>query len=280
MKLGDIEFHIISDGSFWIDGGTVFGVVPKALWARLLTPDEQNRVRFGLNCLLVRAQGKNILLDTGIGTKSNTRRQRIFNMAAGKLTEQLAAHGLTPNDIHYVALSHLHFDHVGGCTLAGPMGKPVVAFPKAQHLVQRAAWEEAVHPSERNAAGYFPEDFMPIEEGRQLELLDGDTEMAPGVWLRVTHGHTAGHQVMVVNAGGHTVAAFADVMPTQHHLPLPWSQSFDVEPNVLLAKKKELLAQAEAERWLLVLDHGLDGERAGYVERTPEGRLKFKPISE
>lgn len=277
MRLGDVQIDMLSDGTMRFDGGAFFGVVPRVLWERLMTPDERNRVTVNLNCPLVRTRGKNILVDTGVGTKHPAKRQSIFAMDAGHLVEQVRLAGLQPEDIDYVVFSHLHFDHAGGATqlLGGESLR--VTFPRAQHLVQRADWEEATHPSERNAAGYYEQDFAPLRHASQLELLDGDTEIAPGVWCKRTGGHTAGHQIVLLEVGGRKACFFGDLIPTRHHLPLAYSQGFDLYPVELIDRKRALLSQAASEQWLVLFDHETE-QRAGYLEPSPEGRYRLRAV--
>ena len=190
MKAGDVDVSLVSDGTIRVDGAAVYGPIPKVAWNPLNPSDSNNRVLAGLNCLLIRSAGKNILVDTGVGNKHPAQRKSMFSMRAGELVNDLRLKGIRAEDIHMVALTHLHFDHSGGCTKAGFGNKPVPTFSKAQYLVQRQDWYEATHHNERNQDLYFYEDFLPLEESNQLELLDGDTEVAPNIWLKVTGGHT------------------------------------------------------------------------------------------
>ena len=277
MKVGNIQLDLLLDGTIKIDGGAFFGVVPRVLWERLLQPDERNRVTLNINCPLIRAGGKNVLVDTGVGTKHPPNRQNIFDMKAGNLVAQVRDHGLEPEEIDYVVFSHLHFDHAGGATYRSSTGQLETTFPKAQYLAQRADWEEATHPTERNAAGYYLEDLEPLQQNNQLELLDGDTEIVPGVWCKLTGGHTAGHQIALLDVAGQKACFFGDLVPTVGHLPLAYSQSFDLYPMDLLSKKRELLLQAEKERWLVTLDHEI-AKPAGYLERGEDGKLRLRPV--
>lgn len=274
MRIGRTEVTFVSDGTIRLDGGAMFGTVPKALWRRWVTADRKNRVTIGLNCLLIKAGGKNILVDTGVGTKHPRRRKTIFAMAAGRLVGDLEEHGLSPADIDMVALTHLHFDHVGGCTQGDGRGKLVPTFPKATYLVQRQDWEEATQTNERTRPAYLPEDFLPLAESKQLTLLDGDTEIAPGVWLKRTGGHTAGHQMVYIDSEGQRAACLGDVLATHHHLPVHYTTAWDLYPLETVAQKVKLLAQAEEEGWLLAFGHGLT-QRSGYLTRQG-GRLTLR----
>lgn len=277
MQVGDVTIEMLSDGTMRFDGGAFFGVVPKILWERSMQPDERNRVAVGLNCPLIKIGGKRIIVDTGVGTKHPEKRRNNFAMEAGRLTEDLRARGLTPADIDYVILSHLHFDHAGGATHRTGTEVLAVTFSKAQHLVQREDWEEATHPNERNAAGYFEEDIEPLKRNNQLELLDGDTEIVPGLWCKKTGGHTAGHQIVVLDVGGRKACFFGDLIPTVAHLPLPYSQGFDLYPVEVLKQKRVLLDQALREQWLVIFDHEQE-QKAGYLEPRGDGRLKLRPL--
>ena len=278
MQLGNVTIDMLSDGTMRFDGGAFFGVVPRILWERLMVPDERNRVTVGLNCPLIRIGGKNIIVDTGVGTKHPEKRRNNFAMRGGQLLENVKASGLTPSDIDYVIFSHLHFDHAGGATYRTATESLAVTFPKAQHLVQKEDWEEATHPNERNGAGYFEEDIEPLKRNNQLELIDGDTEILLGLWCRKTGGHTAGHQIVVIAVDGRKGCFFGDLIPTVAHLPLPYSQGFDLYPVDVLKQKRTLLDQALKEQWLVFFDHET-GDRAGYLEPRGDGRVKIKPIS-
>ena len=275
MKVGNVEISLLSDGTIRLDGGALFGVVPKVIWNTLSRADRRNRVRMGLNCPLIRAGGKTILVDTGVGNKHPPRRRTMYDMRAGGLASDLRAHGLAVEDVDTVVLTHLHFDHAGGCTRPGFGDKPVPTFPKATYLVQRKDWHDATHPSERTRAGYIPEDFMPLETSGQLELLEGDTEIAPGVCLKVTGGHTSGHQIVFIDSGDQRVACLGDVLPTAHHLPLPYITAWDMYPLDTLARKSQILDQAVKESWLLIFGHG-DGLKAGTPVRR-DGKLIIEP---
>ena len=275
VKEGEAELSVVSDGTMRIDGGALYGVVPKVRWSTFDSPDGKNRVTVGLNSLLIRTGGQNILVDTGCGNKHPTHRQKLLAMKAGKLGSDLKAQGLGVEDIDLVVLTHLHFDHVGGCTRRVSGDKEVATFPKATYLVQQQEWFDATHTSERTRYSYFPEDFLPLEESSQLKLIDGDTEIAPNVWLSVTGGHTAGHQMVLVETGGHRVAYLGDLLPTHHHLPLPYIASWDAYPSDTLESKRRLLAQAEEEHWLLFFGHGVE-PRSGYLVRR-DGRIALDP---
>ena len=288
MRLGRVNISIVSDGTLRMDGGSMFGVTPKALWSRWLPPDRKNRVEVALNCLLIRAGGKNVLVDTGVGTKHGARARSIFRLRGGQLLAGLSQHGLQPEDIDLVVLTHLHFDHVGGCTYYRAGGyrsggrqkaqdlAPV--FPKATHLVQGADWREATETNERTSRAYYPEDFMPLADAKQLELVAGDTELLPGLWLRRSGGHTAGHQIVCLESEGERAATFGDLIPMPEHLPLNYLTAFDLYPLDTLDAKRELLAAAERENWLLLFSHSVE-RPAGRLIRDERGRPDLVPVA-
>jgi glyoxylase-like metal-dependent hydrolase (beta-lactamase superfamily II) len=276
MRLGSVELKLVSDGVIRMDGGSMFGVVPKTIWGRMRPADRQNRVELGLNCLLIRTAGKNVLVDTGVGTKHSPRVRDIFQMKAGKLVANLAQEGLAPQDIDLVVLTHLHFDHAGGCTRYNRQGNPEPVFPRATYLAQQRDWTEATHTNERMRAAYLPQDFLPLEEARQLELLDGDAELLPGLWVRRTGGHTNGHQKVYIESQGEKAACLGDVLPLPQHLPPHYVTAFDVCPLDTVEAKRRWLGQAEQENWLLIFGHGTD-QKAGYLTRNDEGRLELSP---
>jgi glyoxylase-like metal-dependent hydrolase (beta-lactamase superfamily II) len=273
VKFGATSVSIVSDGTLLLDGGSVFGQVPKSLWELHMKPDRKNRVRLGLNCLLIQTPSTNILVDTGVGSKRTERLKDAYGLNGNKLLKGLKKEGLSARDIDVVVLTHLHFDHSGGCTKLDRSGNAVPTFPKAKYLVQRACWEEANNPNERSQYAYQEEDFLPLEESGVLTLLDGDTEIIPGVTAKVTHGHSDGHQIVLVEAGSERIAYLGDLIPTSYHLPPPNIAAFDQYPNDTLAEKRQILSTAIDRGWLLIFGHAFE-QRAGYVEQR-NGRSQF-----
>jgi len=257
---------IISDGVIKMDGGSMFGQVPKVAWESSVVTDRKNRMTLGLNCLLLQVAGQNVLVDTGIGSKEI---DQDLGLVPSRLLKGLKGVGLTPKDVSAVVLSHLHFDHSGGCTRLDRTGKLVTTFPKAKYYVQRACWDEACNPNERCQGSHRSENFLPIEERGQLELLDGDTEIMPGLNVIVTDGHALGHQIVMFQHGGERVVFLGDIVPTPHHLKMVAISAFDSSPEKTLEQKRDLLKQAEQQGWLLVFSHGHD-IKAGYLERRGE----------
>lgn len=268
--------RLISDGIIKFDGGSMFGRVPKTAWENKVSTDRRNRMTMGLNCALIRISGKWVLIDTGVGSKELDNEKETYGLVPSRLTKELRALEVYPKDIDVVILTHLHFDHSGGCTRQDRSGNLVPTFSKAKYIVQRACWEEASSPNERCSDIHREEDFYPIEERGQLELIDGDQEIFPGLSVKVTDGHSRGHQVVLLHHGGERIAFMGDLVPTPYHLDLGAISAFDQFPERTLEQKRELLAQAEKDGWLLVFSHGHD-QKAGYLERIGSN-ARFRPV--
>ncbi|MBI3272601.1 MAG: MBL fold metallo-hydrolase [Planctomycetes bacterium] len=265
MNFGDFHLASLSDGVFRLDGGAMFGIVPKPLWKKRAPPDRLNRITLGLRPLLIRTGTKNILVDTGIGAKDDLKFRRMFAVRQQEhLTASLAAEGLAPQDVDLVILTHLHFDHTGGSTLPGPDGSAIPAFPRARYVVQRGEWEDALHPTERSRASYLPPNFLPLQERGLVDFVEGDVEVAPGVRVLVTGGHTRHHQAVLVESAGRKAIYFGDLIPTTAHVDLPYIMGYDLDPLQTLLKKKELVPRAAQEGWLCFFEH--DAARpAGFI---------------
>jgi glyoxylase-like metal-dependent hydrolase (beta-lactamase superfamily II) len=255
VNVGALKIEIISGGAFKLDGGGMFGVVPRALWSRLYAPDEAGRIQLETNCLLVRAGSELMLVDTGNGSKLNAKEREIFDVAPGNpLLEHLAARGVDPADITTVLLTHLHMDHVGGAShLDGDQA--VASFPNARFVVQRQEWEDAVTNRSHMRTSYKPENLAPLEATGRLVLLDGDAEVAPGVSVRVTGGHTRAHQCVRFQSQGEGAVFLADVCPTPAHLRQAYNMAYDMEPYATMQAKAALLEEAEREGWTVLFDH-------------------------
>jgi glyoxylase-like metal-dependent hydrolase (beta-lactamase superfamily II) len=269
---GSVAVRVISDGSFLLDGGPVFGPVPKVLWERQAKPDRKNRVRLGLNSLLVKTPQANILVDAGIGNKEPEVCREIYGHSSSKLLRNLRAQGVTARDVDYVILTHLAFFHCGGATRLDREGNIVPTFPKAKYLVQRTAWNEAFNPNERTVPNLGPgiNHLRVLEERGMITFLDGDTDIVPGVQVMVTDGYSEGHQIVLVNTGSERIVYLSNLIPTPNHLPLPYITAFDRFPDQTLAMKKSMLDKCEREGWLMVFAHGYH-ETAGYLERRRSG---------
>ena len=253
MKFGAFQLHAISDGSFMLDGGQIFSVVPKALWEKNTPADARNRIRLGLTCLLVQTGRHNILVETGIGDKFDSKFSDIYGVDHSQtLPGELQKLGVAPADIDIVINTHLHFDHCGW-NMRYQDGELVPTFPRARYFVQRGEWEDALHPTERNRASYVEKYFAGAEA--QTEFLDGDAEIVPGVRVEVAAGHTRCMQCVRVESEGDTAYFPSDLVPTDAHLPFPWMTSFDLYPLETLANKKRFLPELAAAKALLVFAH-------------------------
>ncbi len=278
--LGDFELTVVSDGTYFLDGGAFFGVVPKTMWSKKVTPDEQNRLETGLNSLLVRTGKKNILIETGIGNKLSEKMVHIYKQPA-KLLDNLHAAGVAPEDIDIVINTHLHFDHCGWNTVR--RGDRVVAtFPNAKYYVQQKEWEHGRLQLERDAVSYMSPNYDPLLETGQMVLLNGDLELLPGVSVKVFPGHTANMQAVIIESGGgnekKTACYISDLIATSHHLDVTWVMAFDLFPLETIESRKKYYAQAIPERWLTVFTHD-DQTPWGYVERGERGKLKLKTLT-
>ncbi len=278
--LGDFELTVVSDGTYFLDGGAFFGVVPKTLWSKKAAADGQNRLDAGLNSLLVRTGNKNILIETGIGNKLPDKLVQIYKQPA-KLLDNLHAAGVAPEDIDIVINTHLHFDHCGWNTVR--RGDQVVpTFPKAKYYAQRGEWEHGRLQLERDAVSYMSPNYDPLIESGQMVLLDGDQEISPGVSVRVFRGHTANMQAVIIESGEgkekKKACYISDLIPTSAHLDLTWVMAFDLFPLETIESRKKYYAWAIPERWLTVFTHD-DLMPWGYVERGERGRLGLAKLT-
>ncbi|MDP1571792.1 MAG: methylmalonyl-CoA epimerase [Vicinamibacterales bacterium] len=268
--LGDLELVTLSDGFFALDGGAMFGVVPRPLWETRLPPDDRNRIPLGMRPLLVRGD-QNVIIDAGCGDKMDAKSAAIYGLErAYHLDHSLAEAGLTAEDIDVVVASHLHFDHVGGFTATAADGRLVPRFPKARYIAHRQEWEDATHPHERNRASYLQENFVPLMEAGVLTLVDDGAEVAPGIRYRRSGGHTMHHQVVTIASGGRTAVFVADMFPTSAHLPAPWVMGYDLYPMDTLAFKRAFTREAIDGEYLIFFEH--DPSLAAGVIREKDGK--------
>jgi glyoxylase-like metal-dependent hydrolase (beta-lactamase superfamily II) len=274
VKLGDLEFHILPDGHVLLDGGAMFGVIPKPMWEKKMPADARNRITLSMNCLLISAGGKRILVETGAGDKLNAKLRDIYGLDGPRLTDRLRDYSLKPEDIDIVIDTHLHFDHCGGNTRV-ENGKAIPAFPNAQYFVQKGEYDHALAPTERDRASYFPENYVPIAEAGRLTLLETDKVIAPGVEVIRVPGHTANMQCVKLTGGGKTAFLFADLVPTTAHLSLPWIMGYDLYPMTTLENKKKWIPEVLREGWLALFAHDANVPAAWLRER--EGRWEAEP---
>ena len=275
MNYGGNSVNILSDGTLRVDGGYAFGQVPRTEWETQIKPDRRNRVRFAMNSMVIKTPNANILVDTGAGNKRTDQLKESHHINGNKLIRNLKEVGLNARDIDIVVLTHLHFDHSGGCTKLNRSGDAVPIYPKARHIVQEKCWIEAVSPNERFQSIFHQDDFMPLEEKGLIELVDGDSEIAPGVTLKVADGPSKGHQMVLVDMGSERVVFASDLIPTSHHLQANFIAAADEFPNETLVQKKELIDMAMREGWIIVFGHGQE-HRSGYVEEW-NGRPHLLP---
>jgi glyoxylase-like metal-dependent hydrolase (beta-lactamase superfamily II) len=275
--IGALRVHALQAGLQQLDGGAMFGVVPKNLWERKIPADARNRIPLGMRCLLIEHPDALVLVDTGVGDKESEKFMSIYGIEnaplglAGptQLESALAEAGFAPADVRLVISSHLHFDHAGGNTRRDEDGAPVLAFPNASYVARRGEWDWAHTTNERTAASYFAHNYEPVRAAGRLELVDDDREVLPGITLRRTPGHTPHHQGILVESGGERLFYLADLAPTVAHVPLPWIMGYDVEPLVTLETKRRVWAEAAAERWTVMFEH--DATHA-FGRIVPDGR--------
>jgi glyoxylase-like metal-dependent hydrolase (beta-lactamase superfamily II) len=278
MKLGAFDIYPVTDGRFRLDGGAMFGVVPKVLWEKCCDADEQNRVPLSLTCLLIRAHGKNILVDTGLGSKENDKFHHMFAVdRTPTLLESIKRFGLAREDIHMVINTHLHFDHAGGNTIQSGHGTVKPSFPKAAYYVQQGEFDDAARANERTKASYRQANFIPLADVNQWEFLHGDTELLPGITTIVTAGHTRCHQAVKIESEGQVAFFPGDLIPTVSHLPLPYIMGYDLFPIQTLETKRWVLDRAFEQKWLLLFEHD-PLIQAGYVRRDQEGKYFLREV--
>ena len=259
--VGRLTVHAIQAGGQQLDGGAMFGVVPKPLWERKIPADARNRIPMGMRCLLVEHDVGLVLVDTGLGNKETPRFHELYGVENGgaegrtALEDGIRAAGHRLEDVRLVVNTHLHFDHGGGNTYRDAAGAVRPSFPNARWVVQAGEWHYATHTNERTAASYLAPNFVPLHEAGLLDLVDGEAEIVAGIRALPTPGHVPFHQSVLVESAGETLCFLGDVVPTAAHLPLPWIMGYDVEPLRTLESKRTLLARAEAEGWLLVFEH-------------------------
>jgi len=256
MQLGEFRLNVVSGGRFWMDGGAMFGVVPRVVWSRHVQPDSQHRIPQDANCLLVDTGRHKVLIDTGYGSKLSAKEKDIYSAEEGSpLIDSLARVGITPQEIDTVIFSHLHFDHAGGGTELAGDGNLRPTFPNAQYVVQRREWMLATADLPELRGSYPPDNLRPLRDADCLRLIDGDVEIVPGVHSIVTGGHTPGHQSVLVENGGHAAVYLGELCPTQVHLPIRWGMAYDFDVMQLRRKKAELLGMIADRDWWAFFDH-------------------------
>ncbi len=279
IHVGSIKVHALEAGLQWLDGGAMFGVVPRPLWEKRISPDERNRIPLALRCLLIEAPNALVLVDTGVGNKEGEKFRNIYGLdndgSPTRLEDALASLGHEPRDVDFVVNTHLHFDHAGGNTVLREDGAMEASFPRARYVIQQGELNFAMTPNERIQASYMRKNFGPLLEEDRVDPVGGETLLVEGVRLLTTPGHTPYHQSVVVESQGEKGIFLADLCPTVAHLPLPWIMGYDVEPLVTLATKKALWDPMKEEGWTLLFQHDAtvpwgrldpDQEQAALVE--------------
>ena len=276
LRLGSLELVPILDGYFALDGGAMFGVVPKPLWQRVAPADQRNRIRLAMRAWLVRRGEATVIIDAGAGDKLDAKAADIYGFdGVSSLERSLAEAGVGVDDIDVVIASHLHFDHAGGFTVRDPDGRVRPRFPGARYIVRRGEWEAALAPHERNRASYFAENYVPLRDAGVLHLHDEDAEVVPGVRVRRTGGHTRDHQIVYIESAGETAVFVADLLPTAAHLPLPYIMGYDLYPMETLEFKRGFLAEAVQRSYVILFEHD-PSIAAGRNVAGADGRLAVR----
>lgn len=280
MQVGDYRVEIVPDTEFRLDGGAMFGVVPRNLWSKVCPPDEHNRIRMNMNCVFIDTGSERILIETGIGDKWSDKHKLIYGIARHRSLadslKSITGHG--PEEISIVINTHLHFDHAGGNTRVDESGRIVSTFANARYFVSGAELEHAESPSERDRASYLPENWMVLKQSGQLETKDADYEVVPGLFMETHAGHNRTMQCWRLQRGNQTVFGFADLVPMRPHIDLPWIMGYDLFPLETLEAKKKLLPEAAREGWLCLFYHDPDAPFCYVVSEDGKFRaLRYEP---
>ncbi len=278
MKFGDYRVEIIPDCEFRLDGGAMFGVVPRNLWSLVAPADDQNRIRMNMNCLFIEGAGERILIDTGIGEKWSDKYRGMYGIDRSRsLDDSLKAiAGVSAADITIVINTHLHFDHAGGNTKFDESGSAMPSFSNARYFVAGAEYEHAEAPSERDRASYFSSNWQPLKESGQLELRESEYEVIPGLRMQTYAGHNRSMQCARLETGGANLFAFADLVPTRAHVPFAWVMGYDLYPVETVEAKKKLIPQAARENWTCLFYHDPDQAMGRIVE--VDGKFRVAPL--
>jgi glyoxylase-like metal-dependent hydrolase (beta-lactamase superfamily II) len=276
LTLGDFELSIFSDGTYPLDGGAFFGVIPKIMWSRKVAADERNYVQAGLNSLLIRTGKQNVLVETGMGNKLSERMVKFYGQPAQLLTN-LAAAGIAPKDIDIVINTHLHFDHCGWNTVRDKTGKIVPTFPRAKYYAPEGEWQYARKPSDRDSISYIPDNYDPLVQSGQMTLLKGGEEIVPGISVKTFPGHTANMQAVIVESAGRTACYISDLIPTTAHIDITWGMAFDLYPLQTIESRKHYYAKAISEKWLTIFTHDPNTPWA-YVEKDESGKMVAREV--
>jgi glyoxylase-like metal-dependent hydrolase (beta-lactamase superfamily II) len=282
LQIGRVKLFLVNDGLMWLDGGGAFGLTPRVIWEKLLTPDVLNRVPLCLGCLLIQTDGKTILVDTGLGNHLTKKQRRNFGLIreGDDVIQALARLGVRPEAVDIVINTHLHADHCGGnTTRLGDSTEIIPTFPNAEYWIQRLEWADAVFPNERTRAAYLSENFLPIEASGQLRLLNGDTRLSNEIRTVVTRGHTRAHQSLVIESEGEVALFTGDLATLAVHFErLAWVTAYDVEPLETIETKRAWQRWALERNALLIFPHDTQTPIAR-LQEDPQGRIRIKPVS-
>ena len=277
LKLGDFQIFSLVEGRFHLDGGAMFGIVPKIMWEKLIPPNDKNLVPLDTNLLLVKTKGKNILIDSGLGDVFTERERKIYAAYnPSNLDVGLLSLGVKPEEIDMVILSHLHADHACG-TVKTENGKELPRFKRAKVVVQKSEWEDALNPDERTAAGYLMNHLSILDEYKVLELVEGEAEILPGIKVVKTGGHTEGHQGVEISGNGEKLIYYGDIVPTSHHLKPHYGASLDLYPRQTMQVKKKIIPEAIGREWYIAFDHDLKIKIAK-LKKDKEGAIYAEPV--
>jgi glyoxylase-like metal-dependent hydrolase (beta-lactamase superfamily II) len=278
MQFGDYRVEIVPDCEFRLDGGAMFGVVPRSLWSKFCPPDERNRIRMSMNCVLIDTGKERVLIETGIGDKWSDKHRTMYGIDRKRsLAESVEAiAGVNPQDVTIVVNTHLHFDHCGGNTIQDQSGETRAQFPNARYFVSQAEYEHAESPGDRDKASYFPENWRPLKEDGRLELKPQTYEVVNGLTMETYPGHNRSMQCWRLQTGGQTLFGFADLVPMRAHVPFAWVMGYDLYPVETVEAKKKLLPQAARENWRCLFYHDPDQPLAKIIEQDG----KFVAISQ
>jgi glyoxylase-like metal-dependent hydrolase (beta-lactamase superfamily II) len=278
ISLGQFEIYGLRDGLFYLDGGAMFGVVPKTLWEKKFPADDKNRIKLALNSILIKTAKALILVETGIGSDLDPKFYDYYSVEREPgLVLSLEKLGYQTEDIDFVINTHLHFDHCGGNTYKDEKGEDIPTFPKARYIIQKGEWEYALHPTERDKSSYLEQNFLPLEKHGLLQLVDGNNEISEGIEVIVVPGHTARHQCVKASSEGKFFFFLGDLVPTSAHVGLSYIMSYDLFPQETLQKKKKYFEQAIEEDWILAFNH--DPEHFFGKVKKVNNKYTFEPLS-
>ncbi len=271
MNAGKYEIHLLDAGTFSLDGGAMFGIIPRPLWEKKITPDEKNRIKLGANSLLLKSDSRVILFDTGIGSGWDSKFSKIYSLASGTelLFSLLAKHDVQPEDVTDVILTHLHFDHTGGSVIE-ENGRYIPAFPNARYHIQRKQFEWGMSASEKDGGSYIKERFQPLADEGVITFQEGNTKFDDEIELVIFHGHTHYQQLPIISDGNKTIFFTGDLIPTYAHLHIPYIMAYDLQPLETIREKSVFLQRAFEDEWILIFGHG-DEYKIGTVNHGKKG---------